>query len=141
MTVIVNLTNEQKQFLRETNDAQAQLIANAAQPDAISPSQFVFVAAFDGTNNDQNEETVPRGELTTSIVQLRNQITAARELNIFRHWYNRIRPHQALGISIQDGAARLYLTPAEAWRRATGNEHEVWFEGWNGILRGYACRM
>ena len=43
MTVTVNLTAEQKQFLRETNDAQAQLIANAAQPDAISPSQFVFL--------------------------------------------------------------------------------------------------
>lgn len=63
------------------------------------------------------------------------------DLDIFRHWYNRIRPHQALRIAIWNGAARLNLTPAEAWHRAAGRECGVWFEAWNGILRGYACRI
>lgn len=63
------------------------------------------------------------------------------DLDIFRHWYNRIRPHQALGIAIWNGAARFCLTPAEAWHRAAGRECGILFEGWNGILRGYACRI
>lgn len=64
-----------------------------------------------------------------------------RDLDVFRHWYNRIRPHQALGIAIRNGAARLNLTPAEAWHREAGDDRGVWFEGWKGILRGYACRI
>ena len=63
------------------------------------------------------------------------------DLDIFRHWYNRIRPHQALRTAIRNGTVRLHLTPAEAWHRAAGRDYGVWFEGWNGILRGYACRI
>lgn len=71
----------------------------------------------------------------------RDHASLQHDLTIFRHWYNRIRSHQALGVAIRNRTARLYLTPAEAWHRAGGKEHGVWFEGWNGILRGYACRI
>lgn len=64
-----------------------------------------------------------------------------RDLDVFRHWYNRIRPHQALGIALWNGAVRLNLTPAEAWHREAGDDRGVWFEAWNGILRGYSCRI
>ena len=65
-----------------------------------------------------------------------------RDLDLFRRWYNRVRPHQSLGI---DGwcytTRRLYLTPAEAWYRSAPRGHGSWFEGWDGLLRGYACRI
>ncbi len=68
----------------------------------------------------------------------RGQLQA--DLDVFRHWYNRVRPHQALGIAIWNGAARLNLTPAEAWQREARDDCGTWFEGWNGLLRGYSCR-
>lgn len=63
-----------------------------------------------------------------------------RDLDVFRHWYNRVRPHQALGVSLPNGA-RSALTPAEAWHAGANQDRGVWFEGWNGILRGYAWRI
>lgn len=64
-----------------------------------------------------------------------------QDLDAFRHWYNCVRPHQALSLAIWNGAARLNLTPSEAWHLAAGNDQGIWFEGWNGILRGYSCRI
>ena len=75
---------------------------------------------------------------------IQNRGELQRALNVFSLWYNRIRPHQALGVTVAGLAARLYLTPAEAWQRAGGkefgDESGTWFEAWNGILRGYAWR-
>ena len=57
-----------------------------------------------------------------------------RDLDVFRHWYNHIRPHQNL-----DGR-----TPAEAWHGinpyAKPPKQEHWFEAWNGLLVGYDLR-
>lgn len=57
-----------------------------------------------------------------------------RDLQIFRHWYNYIRPHQNL-----DGK-----TPAEAWCEinpyAKPPKQEYWFEAWDGLLVGYELR-
>ena len=54
-----------------------------------------------------------------------------RDLDLFRRWYNHVRPHQNL-----DGR-----TPAEAWRGvnpyATKPRHDYWFEAWGGLLTGY----
>lgn len=65
-----------------------------------------------------------------------------RDLDLFRYWYNRVRPHQALGV---DGwrytRRRLFLTPAEAWHWSAPQGLGTWFEGWGGLLRGYACRI
>ncbi len=53
------------------------------------------------------------------------------DLDLFRRWYNHVRPHQNL-----DGR-----TPAEAWRGAnpytTKPRCEYWFEAWGGLLTGY----
>ena len=76
--------------------------------------------------------------------RIRDRGGLQRALNVFRHWYNHIRPHQALGITVNGLAAYLYLTPAEAWWRGSGREFSdergIWFEAWSGILRGYAWR-
>jgi len=57
-----------------------------------------------------------------------------RNLNIFRHWYNHIRPHQNLSGK----------TPAEAWSDddpyTKSPKKEYWFEAWDGLLTGYHLR-
>jgi transposase InsO family protein len=65
------------------------------------------------------------------------------ELNVFRYWYNHIRPHQALYAAVRCGtrALRLCLTPAEAWLDRGDREHGSPFEGWEGRLRGWSCRI
>jgi hypothetical protein len=56
------------------------------------------------------------------------------DLNMFRHWYNHVRPHQNL-----DGR-----TPAEAWSGinpyAKPPKQEHWFEAWGGLLAGYCLK-
>lgn len=57
-----------------------------------------------------------------------------RDLLIFLHWYNDVRPHQNL-----DGR-----TPAEAWSGINPYlkppKQEQWFEAWDGLLTGYHLR-
>ncbi len=57
-----------------------------------------------------------------------------RDLDAFRYWYNRVRPHQNL-----DGC-----TPVEAWNGidpyAKPQKQERWFEAWDGLLTGYELR-
>jgi transposase InsO family protein len=55
-------------------------------------------------------------------------------LRDFRFFYNHVRPHRHL-----DGA-----TPAEAWAgsalQTAPPRAEYWFEGWDGLLKGYYLR-
>lgn len=57
-----------------------------------------------------------------------------RDLAIFKHWYNRIRPHQNLNGN----------TPAEAWNKinpyAKPPKTECWFQAWDGLLTGYELK-
>lgn len=57
-----------------------------------------------------------------------------RDLDLFRQWYNLIRPHQNLG----------GRTPAEVWGGidpyAKPPRHECWFYAWDGLLTGYCLR-
>ncbi|OGA60599.1 MAG: hypothetical protein A3G81_09015 [Betaproteobacteria bacterium RIFCSPLOWO2_12_FULL_65_14] len=57
-----------------------------------------------------------------------------RALGDFRFFYNHVRPHQNL-----DGA-----TPAEAWAGVDPYtariKAEYWFDGWDGLLKGYYLR-
>jgi len=57
-----------------------------------------------------------------------------RDLDVFRYWYNHIRPHQNL-----DGK-----TPSEAWSGddpyTKSPKQEHWFEAWDGLLMGYDLR-
>ena len=56
------------------------------------------------------------------------------DMEIFRYWYNHIRPHQNLNGQ----------TPAEAWSGidpyAKPPKQEHWFEAWDGLLAGYCLR-
>lgn len=67
------------------------------------------------------------------------------DLNVFRYWYNHIhiRPHQALygAIHCRGRTVQLSLTPAEAWAQSGDRKHGSRFEGWGGLLRGWACRI
>lgn len=57
----------------EQAQSQAQAIANSATQ-TISKNQFVFFAAFDGTNNNANDpSSIPAGERTTNVAQLWDQ--------------------------------------------------------------------
>lgn len=66
--------------------------------------------------------------------QVPNMAQLNCDLQIFRYWYNHIRPHQNL-----DGK-----TPAEAWSGvnpyAKPPKQEHWFEAWDGLLMGYDLR-
>ncbi|MDO8812811.1 MAG: integrase core domain-containing protein [Gallionella sp.] len=57
-----------------------------------------------------------------------------RDLDVFRYWYNHIRPHQNLNGK----------TPAEAWRGINlynkPPKQERWFEAWDGLLMGYELK-
>lgn len=66
--------------------------------------------------------------------QVSNMAQLNCDLQIFRYWYNHIRPHQNL-----DGK-----TPAEVWSGinpyAKPPKQEQWFEAWDGLLAGYWLR-
>ncbi len=66
--------------------------------------------------------------------QVSNMEQLNRDLNIFRHWYNTIRPHQNLGGQ----------TPDEAWQGIspykTSPRSEHWFTEWDGLLTGIELR-
>ncbi|WP_164852414.1 integrase core domain-containing protein [Rheinheimera riviphila] len=51
------------------------------------------------------------------------------ELEIYRSWYNHVRPHQNLN----------GLTPAEIWlgRPSKNQHHASWVSAWHGVLCGY----
>ena len=55
-------------------------------------------------------------------------------LNIFAHWYNRVRPHQNIN----------GRTPMEAWAGIDpyhgAPRQALWFEAWEGLLTGFYLR-
>jgi len=60
---------------------QAQAIASSASQ-TINEQQFVFFAAFDGTNNNANDpSSIRAGEQTTNVGQLFNQYDKNRQSN------------------------------------------------------------
>lgn len=83
------------------------------------PWQNGRIERFFGTLKSKTRELC----LTTTGLQ--------RELDVFRFWYNRVRPHQHL-----DG-----LTPAEVYDGARINgrsrNRPVWFDTWDGALTGF----
>ncbi|PFH10884.1 hypothetical protein BCF11_3318 [Collimonas sp. PA-H2] len=73
-TVAGTLTSTQTQQAQQ----QANTIAGSASK-IVSGNQFVFFAAFDGTNNDKNN--VPSGAQSTNVAQLSDQATSAALTN------------------------------------------------------------
>lgn len=74
MTIIVPIGPEIAQDALTQNLARAQEIANAGAGSAGAQDRFVFVASFDGTNNDQDKD-LPEEEQSTNVWQLHQQIT------------------------------------------------------------------
>jgi len=68
MTTKEILSSAQQEMILQNQRAQVALIENAAQLNAIAASgEFVFFAAFDGTNNDLNNAQDPQN---TNVAQL-----------------------------------------------------------------------
>jgi hypothetical protein len=79
MTKLVDLTGPLQQGVLATVQQQAQAIADAARPGAVSTAnQLVFFAAFDGTNNDL---TTSGHEQNTNVAQLFLQAQSASQAN------------------------------------------------------------
>ena len=77
MTLSLTLNPGLQQGILNTAQQQVRAIANAARPAAISSAdQFVFFAAFDGTNNEL--ETVGHAQ-NTNVAQLFLQAHAVAE--------------------------------------------------------------
>lgn len=76
MTIEIELNAQQIQALQEYNQNQIPVIINAAQESVIEDGQFVFFAAFDGTNNDMNHH--PNDKYDTNVAQLWSQYVVAR---------------------------------------------------------------
>lgn len=66
----IELNPSQLQSIYDDNMLSAQTIASNAQQ--VSNDQFVFFAAFDGTNNDK--DNAPAGEQSTNVWQLYQQV-------------------------------------------------------------------
>ena len=82
MTIDIALTDEQKQPILDSNRQQAFAVVNAADFDALSDSQFVFFAAFDGTNNDLFNKPQK-----TNVAQLETQVADAHGADVLARYY------------------------------------------------------
>lgn len=86
MTIIAGSLNDQQTQQEQQN---AQAIADAAQAGAIRSNQFVFFAAFDGTNNDRNDVPLSGNPQDTNVAQLyyQTQVAAASNKNLGVGYY------------------------------------------------------
>jgi Ca2+-binding RTX toxin-like protein len=80
MTTTVVLNAEQTELVATAAQLQAQVIANTAVTGAIASNQFVFFAAFDGTNNTFDNDPLANPQ-TTNVAQLSAQYEEQRQGN------------------------------------------------------------
>lgn len=79
MTKVIELNADQIQNSLEYNLAVSRIIVGHADSEAVPKGQFVFFAAFDGTNNDKDHPD--RDAQCTNVGQLWNQYIVAAEKN------------------------------------------------------------
>jgi VCBS repeat-containing protein len=79
MTIVVDLNAQQRQEVLDYNMQQREAIANAAQVGAIPSDQFVYFAAFDGTNNDRDHVGRSGVSLSTNVAKLADQAESQKE--------------------------------------------------------------
>jgi len=81
MPTTVSLNAEQRQQVLSANQQQAQAVLAAAQAGVINANQFVFFAAFDGTNNDRAHPERSGDPYTTNADELEAQVELAAGTN------------------------------------------------------------
>ena len=87
--------------------SQADAIANSSFY-VIPKNEFIFLAGFDGTNNDR--KNVPNGEQTTNVAQLIDQAEALKSENI--------RPYYFSGPGTNGSLAGSSVIPAQVTQEA-----------------------
>src|SRR3954462_12773251 len=83
--VTVELSEAQKAELQLFNQQKKDAISHSAMAGAISPGEFVYFVAFDGTNNDR--ANVPRSgaKQSTNVAELESQVSSAEKHNSATH--------------------------------------------------------
>src|SRR4051812_19689455 len=76
--VTVQLSEAQKAELELFNQQQKDAIESSAVAGAISPDEFVYFAAFDGTNDDRDNLRRSGNRQETNVAQLERQVRAAK---------------------------------------------------------------
>lgn len=84
MTTTVILNDAQLQQVLDQTLRQKQAIIDSARAGAVPDGQFVFFAAFDGTNNDRANVQRSGNPLSTNVAQLAIQVETARASNSAR---------------------------------------------------------
>ena len=125
--------------------SQSQAITNAAKTGAITSSQFVYFAAFDGTNNDKNHLDIGGNPMSTNVAQLFDQL--AQTTNFKGGYFSGVgTPGTPFGSSavptkgIVEIAERAYSDFAEkaaAWLTAPGNAGGSVTTALTSFSRGY----
>lgn len=110
MTIKIDLSAKQTKDLLEYNQNQIPAIINAAQPNVIGADQFVFFAAFDGTNNDMNFH--PSDKYDTNVGQLWSQylVGSAGNANLGGGYYP--------GVGTKETLTQSAWNPAQVERQA-----------------------
>ena len=83
MTKVIDLNADQIKNSLEYNLTVGRIIVGQADAEAVPKGQFVFFAAFDGTNNDKDQ--LDRDPQCTNVGQLWNQYIVAAEKNANLH--------------------------------------------------------
>lgn len=85
MTIKIELNSDQIQKSFDANTATSQECGEAAQKGSVPKDNFVFFAAFDGTNNDMNNLA---GDFqSTNVAQLWNQYKGGASDNLNGGYY------------------------------------------------------
>ena len=113
----MELTADQKQAILRTEQAQAEQIIGAASADAVNADRdFIFFAAFDGTNNDL---TNPGNPQNTNVAQLylQAQRSEARKPNLSANYY----PGPGTPGKLDKASWESAAVPSRSSRRTTGS--------------------
>ena len=62
--------------------SQSQAITTAAHTGAITSNQFVYLAAFDGANNDKSRLDIGGNPLSTNVAQLSDQFVESTNAQV-----------------------------------------------------------
>lgn len=131
MTAIVDLDVAQKEFIKDNNFSKADAIALAAKFN-ITPDQFVFFAAFDGTNNDEAKNVAPGEVGGTNVWELSQQVSDTS--NVVSRYYPGPGTSAALAHSswLPAAVTQQVIDAAEAAYRQFSDSAAAWIKNHPG---------